>query len=134
MSIQFFDTEVLSSFGLPSSYQNVLFSLSGGRAPYRTVHLQRLGTVNGRAPIGLAFNSLAAPGSGVGIFAQLSVFSGLSARVDRAHHGSEFAILFDDYTSSIFTVNTASNPQTITPNGYKATHPEIARLRHLGYI
>lgn len=60
--------------------------------------------------------------------------SNFTCRVDRAYHGDTFAVYYSDRSSSLFTCNTASVTQSLTPNSFNAQGPEFLRLNNLGYI
>ena len=133
MAIIGFDNQVLSAFG--QSPSNLSWSLSSA-GTYKTVELLTVGTSAGKQVYGLAFNTLAAPGSGTGSFAILSASGGTSFRVDRAYNGQTMAILFTDESSSLFTCLTASGittSQSLTANAFDTSYPEVKRLWHLGY-
>ncbi len=58
-------------------------------------------------------------------------------QVDSAYDGVQFAIIYKDRTSSLFTAATATTVpalQTLTNNGNESVSPNIRRLSHLGYL
>lgn len=58
-------------------------------------------------------------------------------RVDSAYNGVQFAIIYKDRTSSLFTAATATTApalQTLTNNGNESVSPNIRRLSLLGYL
>jgi len=60
-------------------------------------------------------------------------------RVDSAYQGVQFAIIYKNRTSSLFTANTGMvhlSPalQTLTNNGDESVSPNIRRLSLLGYL
>ena len=58
-------------------------------------------------------------------------------RVDAAYDGVQFAIVYKDRRSNLFTAATAVQApliQTISFNGADSVSPNIRRLAHLGYI
>lgn len=123
-----FNSQVLSAFGLTPL--NLSYSLSGGD---NTVELRSVGTVDGKAVVGIAFNALTT--TPVGTFSTLSAFNGTTARVDRGYHGSEMAAILTDGSTSLFTVvtGTGTTKQTLTTASFDSSWPEIARLVQLGY-
>jgi hypothetical protein len=134
MPILTFDSQVLSSFGTPPA--NLTYSLSGGSFGYKTVELRTVGTTDSKQVVGVAFNSLTAPGSGNGVFTTLSAFNGTTLRVDTAYIGTTFALVYQDRSSSLFTVISTgpTTRQTLTANGFDTVTPEFKRLWTLGYI
>lgn len=110
MALNVFDSQVLSAFGLPPLNQS--WSLS---AASNTVVLSSVAVVSsGRQPIGVAFNALTSPASGLGIKRGLSAFPGVLLQVDQAYSGRQFALIYSDQTSSLFTVTTATGTQNQT--------------------
>jgi len=58
-------------------------------------------------------------------------------RVDSAYNGVQFAIIYKNRTSSLFTAATATAApalQTLTNNGAESVSPNIRRLSLLGYL
>lgn len=58
-------------------------------------------------------------------------------RVDSAYNGVQFAIIYKNRTSSLFTAATATVApalQTLTNNGAESVSPNIRRLSLLGYL
>lgn len=137
MPIISLNSQVLSSFTIPS---NLSYSLSAGSFGYNTVNLLTTGTTltggGGKQVLGIAFDSLALPGSGSGLFATLSVFNGTTLRVDTQYNGSTFAVIYTDRSSSLFTVVTGAGTtlQTLTANSFDTIYPDVVRLRVLEYI
>ena len=104
MAQNVFDSQVLSAFGLPPL--NTSWSLS---AATNTVVLSSVAAVSsGRQPIGVAFNALTSPVTGLGIKRGLSALPGVLLQVDQAYQGSTFALVYNDQTTSLFTVATAA--------------------------
>ena len=137
MAVVSFNNQALSASGLPPL--NLSWSLSS-TGTFKTVELRTAGTgpltsetLSAKRVEGLAFNTLTAPASGTGSFVTLSAATGTTFRVDRAHNGAQFAVIYTDGTSSLFTCATATAAQTLTFNGYETGFPEIARLVYLGY-
>ena len=141
MAVVSFNNQALSAYGLAPL--NLSWSLSStGR--FKTVELLTVGTgplnsttLSSKRVEGLAFNTLlssaVSPASGTGLFATLSAATGTTFRVDRAHNGAQFAVLYTDSTSSLFTCATATAAQTLTFNNDETGFPEITRLVYLGY-
>jgi len=85
-----------------------------------SVSLSTLGSIGGKQVYGYAFNAIAAA---------TSATAGLSAGtsrllVDPVYHGSTFAVIYSDRTSSLFTANTAGGStvaQSLTANGSDTT-------------
>ena len=140
MALVSFNNQALSSFGLPPV--SLTYSLSG-TGTFKTVELRTVGTgpvtvsaLSAKQVEGIAFNSLISPASGTGSFVTLSAATGTTFRVDRAHNGAQFAIIYTDGTSSLFTCATgtaAPAGQTLTFNNDETGYPEIAKLVYLGY-
>ena len=66
----------------------------------------------------------------------LSAANAVRLRVDRAYNGVQFAIVYEDRSSSLFTAATATqspNGQTLTNNGFETVSPNLRRLVNLGY-
>lgn len=66
----------------------------------------------------------------------LSASNAVTLRVDRAYNGVQFAIVYDNRSSSLFTAATATqspNGQTLTDNGFETVSPNLRRLVSLGY-
>jgi hypothetical protein len=66
----------------------------------------------------------------------LSAANAVRLRVDRAYNGVQFAIVYDNRSSSLFTAATATqspNGQTLTDNGFETVSPNLRRLVSLGY-
>jgi hypothetical protein len=66
----------------------------------------------------------------------LSAANAVTLRVDRAYNGVQFAVVYKDRSSSIFTAATATqapNGQTLTDNQYESVSPNLHRLVNLGY-
>lgn len=60
----------------------------------------------------------------------------VTLRVDRAYNGVQFAVIYKDRSSSLFTAATATqipNGQTLTDNGFESVSPNLRRLVNLGY-
>lgn len=137
MAVVSFNNQALSASGLQPL--NLSWSLSS-TGTYKTVELLTAGTgplnsatLSAKRVEGIAFNTLTSPASGTGIFVTLSADTGTTFRVDRAYNGAQFAVIYTDGTSSLFTCATATAAQTLTFNNYETGFPEIARLVYLGY-
>ena len=138
MAVVSFNNQALSAYGLQPT--NLSWSLSN-TGTYKTVELLTVGTgpvnstsLSGKSVQGIAFNSLSFPESGTGAFVTLSAATGTSFRVDRAYNASQFAVLYTDGTSSLFTCTTATSAQSVSYNAFETGFPEIVRLVHLGYL
>lgn len=60
----------------------------------------------------------------------------VTLRVDRAYNGVQFAVIYKDRSSSLFTAATATqipDGQTLTDNGFESVSPNLRRLVNLGY-
>jgi len=58
-------------------------------------------------------------------------------RVNSAYNGVQFAVVYKDRSSSLFTAATATqspNGQTLTDNGFESVSPNVRRLVNLGYL
>lgn len=132
MPVISFNNQALSAYG-PRPL-NLNWSLSSA-GTYKTVELLTVGTVDAKQVRGVAFDTLAAPGSGTGDFATLSAAVGTSFRVDRAYNGSTMAIVFTDDSSSLFTVVTGAGTtvQSLTANDFNTSYPDIKVEVNLGY-
>jgi len=122
---------------------NLNWSLSG-TGTYKTVELLTsgtgIGTLSTKVVQGVLFSTLlssaVSPASGTGSFATLSAATGLTFRVDAAHNTRQFAVLYTDESSSVFTCLTASalaTAQQLSANSFDNSWPEIRRLVTLGY-
>jgi hypothetical protein len=140
MAIISFNNQVLSAFGQTPS--NLSWSLSS-TGTYKTVELLTTGTGTLASPTlsakkvrGVVFNTLTSPASGTGVWASLSAFSGTTFRVDAAYNGQTMGLIYDDDSSTLFTVVTGATTtkQSLTANGFDTSYPEIKRLWTLGYI
>lgn len=137
MAVVSFNNQALSASGLPPL--NLSWSLSS-TGTFKTVELLTAGTgplnsttLSAKRVEGIAFNTLTSPASGTGLFATLSAATGTTFRVDRAYNGSQFAVIYNDGTSSLFTCATSMAAQTLTFNNDETGFPEISRLVYLGY-
>ena len=144
MAVVSFNNQALSASGLAPL--NLSWSLSS-TGLFKTVQLLTAGTgpinnaaLSAKRVEGLAFNTLlssaVSPASGTGSFVTLSAATGTTFRVDRAHNGTQFAVIYTDGTSSLFTCATASaspTGQTLAFNNDETGFPEITRLVYLGY-
>ena len=66
----------------------------------------------------------------------LSAANAVRLRVDQAYQGVQFAVVYEDRSSSLFTAATATqspNGQTLTDNGFETVSPNLRRLVNLGY-
>jgi len=141
MPIISFTSQVLSAYGQTPS--NLSWSISGGSTAYKTVELLTVGTgpinnasLSAKQVRGVVFNALTSPASGTGTFtAALSAATGTTFRVDRAHNGATFGVIYIDGSSTLFTCVTGASTtaQSLTANGFDTTYPEIRRLVVLGY-
>ena len=139
MAIISFNNQALSAFG--QSPSNLSWSLSN-TGTYKTVQLLTTGTGALDSPVlsakkvrGIVFNTLTSPASGSGTFASLSAYPGTSFRVDTSYNGQTMGLIYDDGSSTIFTVVTGATTtkQSLTANGFDTTYPEVKRLWLLGY-
>ena len=58
-------------------------------------------------------------------------------RVDGAYQGVQFAVVYRDRTSPLFTANASvvvPNGQSLTFNGTETSYPNLRRLVNLGYL
>ena len=140
MPIISFTSQALSAYGQTPS--NLSWSVSGGSITNNTVELLTVGTgpindasLSAKQVRGIAFNALTSPASGTNAFATLSAATGTTLRVDRAHNGATFAVIYTDGSSTLFTCVTGASTtaQSLTSNGFDTTYPEIRRLFVLGY-
>lgn len=140
MPIISFTSQALSAYGQTPA--NLSWSVSGGSVTNKTVELLTVGTgpinnasLSAKRVRGIAFNALTSPASGTNTFATLSAATGTTLRVDRAHNGAPFAVLYTDGSSSLFTCVTGAGTtaQSLTSNNFDTTYPEIRRLFVLGY-
>lgn len=140
MPIISFTSQALSAYG--QSPANLSWSVSGGSVTNKTVELLTVGTgpinnasLSAKRVRGIAFNALTSPASGTGTFTTtpLSAATGTTFRVDRAHNGATFAVLYTDGSSTLFTCVTGTAAQSLTSNNFDTTYPEIRRLFVLGY-
>lgn len=124
-----FTYQVFSSTGLNPA--PLTFSLS---AASNSVVLDTVGTVSGKTVSGIVFNGTTITSANSAL-ATLSAYNGTSFKVARAYHGAQFAIIYTDRTSSLFTVNTGTSVQTLgTATTNEITYPELRRLWTLEYI
>jgi len=132
MPVISFNNQVLSAYGLAPVNLNWSLSSAG---TYKTVELLTVGTVGTKQVRGVAFNTLAAPGSGTGAFATLSAAVGTTLRVDKAYNGATMAVVFTDDSSSLFTVVTGASAvaQSLTANDFNTSYPDIKAEVVLGY-
>ena len=137
MALVTFNNQALSAFGLQPINLNWSLSSTG---TYKTVELLTVGTgsvlsttLSSKQVEGIAFNTLTSPASGTGVFVTLSAATGTTFRVDSAHNGGQFAVIYSDGTSSLFTCATATAAQTLTFNNDETGFPEVTRLVYLGY-
>jgi hypothetical protein len=140
MPIISFTSQALSAYG--QSPSNLAWSVSGGSTSYNTVELLTVGTgpiniaaLSAKQVRGVAFDALTSPASGTNTFATLSAATGTTLRVNTAHNGAPFAVLYTDGSSSLFTCVTGAGTtaQSLTSNNFDTTYPEIRRLFVLGY-
>lgn len=139
MPIISFTSQALSAYGQTPS--NLSWSVSGGSTSFKTVELLTVGTgpfnnasLSAKQVRGIAFDALTSPASGTGTFSTtLSAATGTTFRVDRAHNGATFAVIYTDGSSTLFTCTTGTSAQSLTANGFDTTYPEIRRLFVLGY-
>lgn len=84
---------------------------------------------------GVAFPHIA---SYSGSYTNISVATNTRLRIDTAYNGSAFALIYNDRSSTTFTVVTAAgagyNAQTLGTTSFDVTTPETGRLHNLGYI
>ena len=96
-------------------------SLSGSNNT--VIYVANGGVVEGKTVAGLLYNELSAGGANT--MASLSVAIGVSFRVEKRYHGSQFALYFTDRSSTLFTVNTGTTLQTVVTgtNGFDNRGP-----------
>lgn len=141
MPVISFTSQALSAYGQTPS--NLSWSISGGSSSFNTVELLTVGTgpltnasLSAKQVRGVAFNALTSPASGAsGPFATLSAATGTTLRVNTAHNGATFAVIYTDDSSTLFTCVTGATTtaQSLTANGFDTTTPEIRREVYLGY-
>jgi len=110
--------------------------------PYATTTYSNSGKSVGLISAGtiidsLAFNDIPAGRTMTGLFAQLSAARtglGVNFACDRAYHGVQFAVIYRDRSSTLFTCNTATFNQTLVNNDYMTVTPNLRRLVSLGYV
>jgi len=106
---------------IPTSLQ---YSLSGNGVIIHTL---------GTNVAGVAFDQVNLTGSLTNINA-----NGTRLRIDTAFNGTTMALIFNDRSSTVFTVVTAAgagyNTQTLGYTSFDVTTPETRRLRNLGII
>ena len=131
MPVISFNYQVLS-FGTTPADLNWSLSSAG---QFKTVELLATGSVGTKQVRGIAFNTLASPASGTGVFATLSAYSNTTVRVDRAYFNQTMAVVFTDDSSSLFTVVTGvtTTLQSLTANGFDTSFPVIQKEVYLGY-
>lgn len=86
------------------------------------------GRVNGfyKSPIAILFNEISGASTNL---VTLSVATNVQFRVSQSYHGKTFALQYDDQSSSMFTVNTASPLQTLSAVTFDVRGPnEIRRF------
>lgn len=73
-----------------------------------------------------------------GAYANISIATNTRLRIDTAFNGSTFALIYNDRSSTTFSVVTAAgagyNAQTLGTTSFDVTTPETVRLHNLGYI
>jgi len=85
----------------------------------------------------LAFNDIPAGRAMTGLFAQLTAVNlgrAIQFAVDRAYNGVQFAVVYSDRTSTVFTCATGTFIQTLVNNDYNTVTPNVRRLASLGYL
>jgi hypothetical protein len=98
-----------------------------------SVHLVSTGTVNSVQVKGVAFNPVTPT---TGIYRTLSAFNGTQINVDQAYFGSQMALIFENGTSSLFTVVTGASTtvQVLTAaQSSDVNYPELRRKRLLEF-
>jgi len=110
--------------------------------PYATTTYSNSGKSVGLISAGtaidsLAFNDIPAGRAMTGIFVQLSGVNlgrAIQFAVDRAYHGVQFAVVYSNRTSTLFTCATGTRDQTLVNNDYMTVTPNLRRLASLGYV
>lgn len=110
--------------------------------PYATTTYSNSGKSVGLISAGtsidsLAFNDIPAGRAMTGIFVQLSGVNlgrAIQFAVDRAYNGVQFAVIYNNRTSTLFTCATGTQVQTLVNNDYNTVTPNIRRLASLGYV
>jgi hypothetical protein len=72
-----------------------------------------------------------------GLFAQLTAVNlgrAIQFAVDRAYNGVQFAVVYNNRTSTLFTCATGTFVQTLVNNDYGTVTPNLRRLVSLGYV
>ena len=99
--------------------------------PYATTTYSNSGKSVGLISAGasidsLAFNNIPAGRAMTGLFAQLT-----AVNLGRA---IQFAVVYRDRTSTVFTCATGTFIQTLVNNDYNTVTPNVRRLASLGYV
>lgn len=112
--------------------------------PYATTTYSATAKSVGLIPAGtgalidsLAFNNIPSGTAMTGIFVQLSGVNlgrAIQFAVDRAYNGVQFAVIYNNRTSTLFTCATGTQVQTLVNNDYNTVTPNIRRLASLGYV
>jgi hypothetical protein len=110
--------------------------------PYATTTYSNSGKSVGLISAGtlidsLAFNDIPAGRAMTGIFVQLSAVrlgTGVNFACDRAYNGVQFAVIYKDRSSTLFTCATGTFAQTLVNNDYMTVTPNLRRLVSLGYV
>jgi len=123
------------------SFKNQVIRPGAVNPPYATTTYSNSGKNVGLINAGpiidsLAFNDLPAGRSFTGQFAQLSAArtgTGVQFACDLAYNGVQFAVIYKDRTSTLFTCTTGTYNQTLVNNDYGTVTPNLRRLVNLGY-
>jgi hypothetical protein len=83
---------------------------------------------------GVAFPAIA---SYSGSSSLISIATNTRLKINNAYNGTTFALIYNDRSSTTFTVVTANggayNAQSLATTSFDVTTPEDLRLRNLGY-
>lgn len=73
-----------------------------------------------------------------GAYANISIATNTRLRIDTAYNGTTFALIYNDRSSTVFTVVTAAgagyNAQSLGTTSFDVSTPETKRLKNLGYF
>lgn len=104
-----YNTNLLNPFAtnptnLGASLSSVALTASSGSAPFYYATLSAVGSISGKAVVGLAFNK---NGTLTGILTALSAGAGNVFKVDTSYNGKEMSFILADNSTTQFTCNTA---------------------------
>ena len=121
-----FDPDMIATNNYSLSTAGVALHIVGSNVESVAFNAPRIGLTG--TLVTLSANTVAS-----GVVGQNSI----RLRLDSAYDGVQFAIIYKDRTSSLFTCNSATTSpalQTLTNNGNESVSPNIRRLSHLGYL